>query len=92
MSKVKFDGTVSLGSIIAAAVIVVPLIGGIYLMVRDVGDIKSEMRSQGDRFEMRLEKVETAINDFKTDMAVKDGILKNVADHEVRIRELEKRR
>jgi len=88
----KWDGTVSAGSIIAAIAIMVPVVGTGYVAVREIADIQRTMEEQGVKFDERLGKVETAIGDIRTDLAVKDGVVSMVNDHEQRIRELERRR
>ena len=87
----KFDTTVSVGTIIAVVTIAGSVIGGSAVAVSKIDDIKTTMEKQGEKFELRLRAVEDAVNELRIDNASKDGIAKEVADHEARLRKLEGR-
>ena len=87
----KFDTTVSVGTIIGVVTIAGSVIGGSAVAVSKIDDIKTTMEKQGEKFELRLRAVEDAVNELRIDNASKDGIAKEVADHEARLRKLEGR-
>lgn len=87
----KWDGTISLGSIIAAVIIIIPLIGGAYVTVNQVAGIQTTMDKQGEKFDTRLKAVEDRIGDIQLEMAKADGFRAKVDDHEARLRRTEQR-
>lgn len=95
---IRWDGTISLGSIVAGLIVVVPLIGGAYLTVNQVAGIQSTMDKQGEKFDSRLKSVEDRIGDIQLQIARSDGVRAKVedllakdADKEMRLRKLEGR-
>ena len=87
----KFDTTVSVGTIIAVVTIAGSVIGGSAVAVSKIDDIKTTMEKQGEKFELRLRAVEDAVNELRIDNASKDGLSREVDDHETRLRKLEGR-
>lgn len=88
----KFDGTITAGTIISAFLIVTGVIGGAAVMVKQVESIELTMHTQGTRFEQGLQRLNEKVNDINTKMAVNGKLEETVRDHEVRIRELERTR
>ena len=79
----KWDGTISAGSIIAAFAIVVPLIGVGYVSVNRIDDIQRTMDMQGDRFDMRISGVEQQVGLIREDLARRESLaaeVKRLAD------------
>lgn len=88
---IKWDGTISAGTILAMVGIAAPMVFGGVTAINQIRDIQRTMDKQGTEFSNRLDKVEGAISDFRTEFAKRDGLGLQVADHEQRLRRLEQR-
>lgn len=86
---VRWDGTISLGTMLTAAIVAVSVIGGAAVAVNRIEGIQSTVALQGDKFDKRLQSLEETTSNIRLDMAKQDGIRAMVADHESRIRSLE---
>ena len=88
-SRVRWDGTISLGTMLTAAIVAVSVIGGAAVAVNRIEGIQSTVAAQGDKFDRRLQSLEETTGNIRLDMAKQDGIRAMVADHEARLRVLE---
>ena len=95
---IRWEGTVTPGTIVALLGIAAPLIvGGITALNRigamseKVTAINQTVFEQGNRFDSRLKNVEEGQNNLRLDLAKQDGMRSMVIDHESRIRALEAR-
>jgi hypothetical protein len=91
-SGLKWDGTVSAGSIIAAVAIVIPLIGVGYVSVSKIAAIETTMKEQGVRFEDRIGKVEDQIGLIREDLARREALANEVRDLRDRVAKIEGQR
>lgn len=89
--KVRWDGTISLGTIIAMIGIAVPVVAGSVTVVNQVAGIQRDMQVSSLKSDERLKNLEDITQQIRLDMAKQDGLRSQVQDHEARIRQLENR-
>mgnify|MGYP000844803618 CR=1 FL=1 len=89
--KVRWDGTISLGSIIAMIGIAAPVVVASITVVNKVDSIQHDMKESNSKTDGRLQNLEEITQQIRLDMAKQDGVRMQVQDHEARIRQLENR-
>ena len=87
----KLDTSLNLGTLIAIVTISGSVIGGTRVAVGKIDSIETTMEKQGERFETRLRAVEDEVKMMRIENASKDGLSREVDDHETRLRKLEGR-
>lgn len=86
--RFRWDGTVTLGSMLAAVVIVVPMIGSAYLAGSRIDRIEARMLEQTVEFkELRGD-----VGEIKIKLAEQDGMRQRLTNVEMRLYDLEKNR
>jgi len=90
-SVVKWDGTITLGSIIAGLSVALPMIVGAYVAIEKMDGQAVLFREFQSSMTSEMKGVREDISNLKLEMADKNHLSNQVADHEVRIRNLEGR-
>jgi len=88
-SRVRWDGTISLGTMLTAAIVAVSVIGGAAVAVNRIEQIQATVTLQGEKFDRRLSSLEETTTNIRLDMAKSESMRVKVEDHEVRLRRLE---
>lgn len=84
----KWNGEITAGNVIAAAVVAIPFIGGSYLALDQIDRVQRTMNAQMIEFK----DLKKDVSDIKLDLARKTWVIDQVQGHEVRIRALELRK
>lgn len=89
--RLRWDGTISAGTVLAMVGIATSVIGGSAVVMNNMGSMQSALEKQGERFETGLTKLNEKVNTLTVQMAQKDSLEGKISDHENRIRTLEAR-
>lgn len=92
LAQLRYDGTITAGTIFAFAGTAAALVGAASLMKYQVGQLKDELRSQGERMDRGQAEQNRRLEAVTTELAERRHLLEQVHELSKRVLSLEAKR